>query len=240
MIPSRALSPADTSPPKEPKASSEGSLWSSLNFFWIFTTQIPSSLFLASTKDLRCSPRSYSQEMFKLLLQSTDLQVRTAYLKKALETLPLDVLLSSIYFWGHDNFDIICKLLAYDASKFRQLIELTPPEKYNYYPGHCTTQLQIEILLDDASNNEPKLQQLTDIILTMIGDPRNGEELDFLYYFYLQLLTIRKESDSYVADRIRACKTELHKDQIKALKKIEDAPLIVQALEEIEIALLNM
>jgi hypothetical protein len=178
--------------------------------------------------------------MFKLLLQSTDLQVRTAYLKKALETLPLDVLLSSIYFWGHDNFDIICKLLAYDASKFRQLIELTPPEKYNYYPGHCTTQLQIEILLDDASNNEPKLQQLTDIILTMIGDPRNGEELDFLYYFYLQLLTIRKESDSYVADRIRACKTELHKDQIKALKKIEDAPLIVQALEEIEIALLNM
>jgi hypothetical protein len=172
--------------------------------------------------------------MDELHLQNTSLQVRTAYLKKALETIPLNILQESVYFWGHDNFDLVCKLLVNDAPKFRELIELTPPEKYNYYPGHCLTTFQIEILLNDAFANEAKLQQLTDIILTMIGEPRNGEELDFLYYFYLKFLILRQESDSYVADRIRACKTELYKNQIEALKKIEDAPLISKALQEIE------
>ncbi len=241
MIPSSALSPTNTlridmsgDEDTELQAASEGSLWSYLNFYWIFTTQIPNSLFFSSTEDLRCSPRSYSKEMDELHLRDTDLQVRTAYLKKALETIPLNDLQSSIYFWGHDNLAIVCKLLANNAPKFRELIELTPSDKYNYYPGHCITTLQIEILLDDAFTNVAKLQQLTDIILTMIGEPRNGKELDFLYYFYLNLLILRKKSDSYVADRIRACKTVLYPDQIKALKKIEEAPLIFKALQEIE------
>ncbi|HEY5235316.1 MAG TPA: hypothetical protein VIJ14_03985 [Rhabdochlamydiaceae bacterium] len=257
MIPARALAPPpnsiDTPPrvtmrgiendnPKEPEAkttASAGGLWSYFNFYWVFTTQIPRGLFLASsnTRELRCSPRSYSQEMDDIHLRSTDLQLRTAYLKKALETIPLNVLQTSLYFWGHDNFDLICKLLANDAPKFRQLIELTPSEKYNYFPGHCTTKLQIEVLLDDAFDNETKLQQLTDIILTMIGEPRNGDDLDSLYYFYLKLLILRKESDAYVADRIRACKNVLQLEQVTALKKIENAPLIAQALEEIEKAL---
>lgn len=213
---------------EEPQDVSENSLWSYLNLDWVFTIQIPDSL-LYGTEDWKCSPRSYSQEM-ELHLQSTDLQVRTAYLKKALETIPLNVLQSSVYFWGHDNFDIICKLLAYNGPKFRELLELTPSEKYNYYPGHCKTQLQIEILLENAFASDIKLQHLTDIILTMIGEPRNGDELDSLYYFYLKLLTLRKGSDSYIADRIRACKTELLSDQVEALKKIEDAPLISEAL----------
>src|SRR4051812_6509806 len=243
MIPSRVLSLTDTPPnfgmrsDEDTEPPSGGGLWSYVDLSWIFTTQIPSSLANNDAKDLRCSPRSYSQEMDELHLQDTDLQIRTAYLKKALDTIPLKVLQSSIYFWGHDNFDLICKLLANNAPKFRELIELTPPEKYNYYPGHCITALQIEILLDDAFANEVKLQQLTDIILTMIGEPRNGEELDFLYYYYLKFLILRKESDSYVADRIRACKIELQKDQVKALKKIKDAPLVEHALEEIEKAL---
>jgi hypothetical protein len=164
----------------------------------------------------------------------SDLQVQTAYLKHALETIPLNILQTSIYFWGHDNFDLICKLLANNAPKFRQLIELTPPEKYNFFPGHCTTEAQIETLLDEAFNKAPKLQQLTDIILTMIGDPRNGDDLDSLYYFYLKLLMLRKGSDAYVADRIRACKTAFAPVQVEALKKIENAPLIAKALQEIE------
>jgi hypothetical protein len=206
-------------------STTSNSLWSYLNLDWVFTIQIPDSL-LYGTKD--CSPRAYSQEM-ELHLQSGDLQMRAAYLKKALETIPLDVLQSSVYFWGHDNFDIICDLLAYNALKFRELLALTPPEKYNHYPGHCKTQLQIEILLDDALKSDIKLQHLTDIILTMIGEPRNGDELDSLYYFYLKLL-IQQKREGYIADRIQACKTELLNNQVKALKKIEDAPLISKAL----------
>lgn len=214
---------------EELQPASENSLWSYLNLDWVFTMQIPYSLFYG-TEDLSCSPRSYSQKMDELHLQSTDLQMRAAYLKKALETIPLDVLQSSVYFWGHDNFDIICDLLSYNGPKFRELLELTPSDKYNYYPGHCKTQLQIEILLEDALTSTIKLQHLTDIILTMIGEPRNGDELDSLYYFYLKLLTLWKGSDSYIAERILACKTELFKDQVEALKKIEDAPLISKAL----------
>jgi hypothetical protein len=208
-------------------STTSNSLWSDLNLDWVFTMQIPDSL-LDGTEDLKCSPRSYSQEM-ELHLQSTDHQMRTAYLKQALATIPLDVLQSSVYFWGHDNFDIVCTLLSYNGPKFRELLKITPSDKYNYYPGHCKTQLQIEILLEDALTSDLKLQHLTDIILTMIGDPRNGDELDSLYYFYLKLLTQRK-GEGYIADRIQASKTALYKDQIEALKKIEDAPLISAAL----------
>src|ERR1700681_1932950 len=112
MIPARTPDPINTplkAYPEEPQDTSGGSLWPSFNFHWVFTIQIPNSLFLASTEDLRCSPRSYSQEIAELNLQS-DLQVRTAYLKKALDTIPLNILQSSIYFWGHDNFDIVCNL----------------------------------------------------------------------------------------------------------------------------------
>ncbi len=229
----------DESPhPKAPAATttpSGGSLWSYFNFYSFFRTLIPRALTLATSsgRPLRCSPRSYSKEMDEIHLES-DLQVQTTYLKHALETIPLNVLQTSIYFWGHDNFDLICKLLANDAAKFRQLIELTPPEKYNFFPGHCTTEAQIETLLDEAFNKAPKLQQLTDIILTMIGDPRNGDDLDSLYYFYLKRLMLRKGSDAYVADRIQACKTAFGLVQVEALKKIENAPLITQALQEIE------
>ncbi len=146
----------------------------------------------------------------------------------------MEVLQTSIYFWGHDNFDLICKLLENKPMMFQRLVELTPPEKYVYYPGHCTTESQIEILLDNAIDNEPKLDQITDIILTMIGEPRNGNALDSLYVYYIEMLNFWKKSDEYVAARLKACQSSLAMEQINALKKIENAPLLARALQEIE------
>jgi len=228
----------DPSPARAPQSvviqddAPRGDLWSYFNFYLTAAAQ---AFFLppGNRRVLKCSAGSYSQVMDDLHRVETDRQVHIAYLRKALETLPLDVLLSNAYFWCHENLDLICSSLAGNAPKFRQLVQLTPPEKYSCLPGHCTTKLQIEILLDEALGNPAKLEQLTDIILTMIGDPRNGDDLDALYYFYLELLICRKGSDSYAAERIRTCRPLLAPEQIQALKKNIKTPLIAKELETI-------
>jgi hypothetical protein len=210
-------------------------LWRFLKFYWNLPSQPPASLTPRTiVEQMRCTPRSYSNEMNEIYQKYTDSRVFKTYLTKALDTIPLNVLQTSIYFWGHKNFSFICKFLATRPAQFRQLLKLTPLEKYNYYPGQCTTESQMEILLEDALEDKKKLQETTDVIIVMIGEPRNGFELDNLYYFYLNKLINRQESDAYVAERIQICKNELAMEQIEALRKIENAPLIAKALKEIE------
>jgi hypothetical protein len=158
--------------------------------------------------------------------------VSKLYLTKALDTVPLEVLQTSAYFWANDNFSYICTLLAQRPAQYRRLIEIAPSEKYCCYTGQCKTEGQIEILLDVAFGDEEKLQAMTDAVLVMIGEPRNGDELDKLYYFYLESLIERKGSDAYIADRLRARKNELTMDQIQALKKIENASHIAIAIDQ--------
>lgn len=184
-------------------------------------------------EQLNCTPRSYSREMEEISYAYTDRRVFEAYLRKALDQIPLNILQNSIYFWGNDNLSFICKLLADRPEQFRELVELTPMDRFNYLPAQCITVIQIEILFEKACQNKAMMQEFVDVILVMIGEPRNGAELDNLYYFFLKKLIERQETDTYIAQRLRQRQSELSIVQIRALQQIENAPLIAAVLQEL-------
>ena len=194
------------------------------------TPELPASTMV---EQLNCTPRSYPTEMEEISFTDADRRVFEAYLRRALDRIPLNILQNSVYFWGNDNLSFICKLLATRPEQFRELIELTPADRYNYLPAQCTTVSQIEILFEKACQNKVLMQEITDVILVMIGEPRNGAELDNLYYLFLKKLMERQGSDAYIAERLRQRQSELSIQQIRALRQIEDAPLITEVLQEI-------
>jgi hypothetical protein len=188
-------------------------------------------LAMSIVREMRCTPRSYNNEMEEIFTHHSDPRVSRIYLTKALTSVPLSTLTNSHFFWGHDNFSHVCELLVKQPGQFRKLLEVIPPEKYNYIPGQCKNEEQIQILLEVALGKVKMLEEVTDAVLIMIGEPRN-EELDKLYYFYLKMLMQRQGTDAYIAERVRSRKKELKEDQITALRKIENASHLQNAIDE--------
>lgn len=203
---------------------------------WIGSTwRYLASLIPSSHPDLekiRFSPRSYCREFEKLFLEQRDSAFMQAFLDKALGLLPLETLTTSPHFWVDRHIEYICQKLKDKPVQYQALLMRTPGEYYIQYPAHCKTKQQVEMMLDQAFEDKAKLEDITDAVLIAIGDERNTDELDELYYYYLSLLAKKKGSDEYIAKRLKINWGKLEQMHISALQKIENAFHIQKVIAE--------
>ncbi len=178
------------------------------------------------------TPRSYSREFEKLFIDQRSPDYMLAFLEKALRLLPLKTLITSHYFWADRQIEYVCEALKDKPEQYRALLQLTPKEFYIQHPCHCKTKQQVEMMLEDAFEDKIKLEDTTDAVVIAIGDERNTEELDELYYYYFSLLAQRKGSHEYIAERIKINWEKLEQMHISALQKIENAPHIQKVIAE--------
>ncbi|HUD01489.1 MAG TPA: hypothetical protein VMR37_04130, partial [Rhabdochlamydiaceae bacterium] len=74
-------------------------------------------LAMAVVKQMRCTPRSYNDEMNTIFTLHTDPRISEIYLTQALNTIPLSTLTNSEFFCGHDNFSHVCERLVKQPSQ---------------------------------------------------------------------------------------------------------------------------
>ncbi len=200
---------------------------------WIWHSRIPNTLSPRSiAAQMRCTPRSFSLQMDEIAKKQRDPKVMLAYLTKAVNSLPLEQLLTTPYCWTNENIEHIFTLLSNQPERLRKLFEVTSPSTYIVYPGLCKTKEHVIMMLDVAYADGDKLREITNIVLTMLGDARNGPELDHLYYFYLSSLIQRQGSDAYIAERLQIHWKEIPQEHFSALQKIENAPQVQKFIAE--------
>jgi hypothetical protein len=177
---------------------------------------------------LTFTPRSYEKNTERFFNEKRDPSFLLAFVEKALKAISLERLIATKYFWMDRHLDYVCS--AIEDQPFRILLGLTPQENLIQYPLHCKTTKQVEILLDMAL--ELNIIDMTDAVLIAIGDERNTNELNQLLYYYLTLLTQKKKSDQFIAERLCAQWSKLEEAQIEALQKLENAPHVQNVIAE--------
>lgn len=182
-------------------------------------------------EEMKFTPRSYDKNIMKVFNEKRDPSFLLAFVNRGLNAISLPDLIKTSNFWVDRHLDVVCSAIG--DGPFEVLLQLTPQENFIQYPCHCKTPKQIELVLDMALNDEEKLKDITDIVLIAIGDKRNTDELNQLYYYYLRLLIQKKEKpDPFIAERLRANWSKLEEAQIEALKKTEIAPLVQKFIDE--------